>query len=1159
MIEDFSEEASDARRVAANATDTAIRAAPIQAVSEEASPVVEADTSRPVTADQPSVPYVIYATDIANNAVTNAAGVSECPTSVVLSEAGNSPHSQQNFEVFVRETLDRSTAAAAAESTDDVMPEATTLHPFASELAQEITQDALNTLETDAQQQADAQQAQATQAGTEHRHAAEDEQQVHSGDAEQHQQHTPETAQQFLPDEPGTPVSVGATSYSLLCDSYAADAANRTLEGAVVASRQLEEQQVDTSKPTQRQETQPEQPTQPEETHLHQPTQPKEAQLHQPTEPAQPTQPEQPTQAQEAQLHQPTEPDQPTQPEQTTQAQEAQLHQPTEPDQPTQPEQTTQAKEAQLHQPTEPAQPTQPEQTTQPKEAQLHQPTEPAQPTQPEETTQPKEAQLDQPTEPAQLTQPEERTQEKEAQLHQPTEPAQPTQPEETTQPKEAQLHQPTEPAQPTQPEQPTQPKEAQSHQPTQPEQPPQLKETQSHQPTRLEQPTQPEGTQSHKPTQPEEQIEGPVSKDLGVEAPADDHVDLPGDEKTPVSVGVASQSLACMSYASDIATKAVDYAMASEEASDIMRPISAAVSDPAPDVVQEVAHEVFANLHNGPVETEDPPSPSALEGAGQQTDITNDDKRPSTPVSVGAASNSLVCDSCAADIAHRTMDYALSANQEATEQRAAEQGPAEPSQDDIRVVEEKPQPIQAVLVKPQPKTPVEPQEPRTPGSPESVGGTSNSIACDSYAADVANRTLDQTLVSEQSRDVERPTQPAQPTQSGPQPTKPAESAQPSQPTKPSEVKPSEQGQSTSPSKPPLIPAVQPVKPSGPSVNEPGTPGTPVSVGGTSNSVACDSCAADMATKALHHALVDNSRKAQGVQRTPDAQTFQPSSTTQTGPIDQGKNGAPNLALRQDTASCHDETVIVPADAELAKDLVAHAMGDAVAAEGTASDVHTLDAETISNVHPVGPLIKPGKSETEVGSRTPVSVGGASMSHACDAYAAAVASSSVDKVLSRMQASPEVRGGPWQTEPRHDGGQATGPGQDIQPTQPNQPTPNQPDQVTQPSQPTQPTQLPSLPTNGLERRDTGSVVSESVAQGGSIDLAHIVSSAVAEACREANLSLIASVNTDDVDEADPEQVVRQAVEEALRTELAQRVSGIHSKEAKETGGADELC
>ena len=1009
MIEDFNEEASDAQRVAANATDTAIRVAPMQAVSEEASPVVEADTSRPVTADDQhsGVPYVIYATDIANNVVTNAALISECPTSVVLSEAGNSPHGQQQFEVFVRETLDRSTAAAAAESTDDVMPETTTLHPFASELAQEITQDALNTLETDAQQQADARQAQATQAGTEHRHAAADEQQ-NSRDAEQHEQHTPETAQEFLPDEPGTPVSVGATSYSLLCDSYAADAANRTLEGAMVASRQLEEQQVDTSKPTQPQETQPEQPTQPEETQLHQPTQP--------------------------------------------------------------------------------------EQPTRPKEAQSHQPTEPEQPMQLKET----------------------------------------------------------------------QPKEVQLHQPTQPEQPTQLEETQSHQPTQPELPTQPEGTQSYQPTQPEEQIEGPISKDPDAEAVAD-HVDLPGDEKTPVSVGVASQSLACMSYASDIATKAVDYAMASEEASDIMRPISAAVSDPAPDVVQEVAHEVFANLHDGPVEAaEDPASPSALEGAGQKTD-TKDDRRPSTPVSVGAASNSLVCDSCAADIAHRTMDYALSANQEAIEQeRPVEQGPPEPSQDVIRVEVEKPQPIQAVLEKPQPKTPVEPQEPRTPGSPESVGGTSNSIACDSYAADVANRTLDHALVSEQSRDVERRAQPAQPTQSGPHPTKPAESAQPSQPTKPSEAKPSEQGQSTSPSKPPLIPAVQPAKPSGPSVNEPGTPGSPVSVGGTSNSVACDSCAADMANKALHHALVDNSRKAQGAQRTPDAQTFQPSSTTQTGPMDQGKSGASNQVRRQDTASCHDETVIAPADAELAKDLVAHAMGDAVAAEGTASDVHTLDAESVSNVHPVGPLIKPGKSETEVGSRTPVSVGGASMSHACDAYAAVVASSSVDKVLAGMQASPEVQGGPWQTQPRHDGGQATEPGQDIQPTQPSQPTqlnqqtPNQPDQVTQQSQPTQPTQLPSLPTNGLERRDTGSVVSESVAQGGSIDLAHIVSSAVAEACREANLSLIASINTDDVDEADPEQVVRQAVEEALRTELAQRVSGIHSKEAKETGGADVL-
>ena len=151
-------------------------------------------------------------------------------------------------------------------------------------------------------------------------------------------------------------------------------------------------------------------------------------------------------------------------------------------------------------------------------------------------------------------------------------------------------------------------------------------------------------------------------------EVPQPPHV-LPERPQTPVSVDVASQSLACMSHAAEISNKAVDYAMASEAASEVMRP-NTANSDPVDDVWREELR---------------------------------------TPVSVGAESNSMAYDSYASDIAHRTMDCALSAQGAPTLPTPAQEVPATP----------------------------DPQA----GTPVSVGADSNSLACDSYAADIAQVT----------------------------------------------------------------------------------------------------------------------------------------------------------------------------------------------------------------------------------------------------------------------------------------------------------------------------------------------------------------------------------------------------------------------------------
>ena len=149
VVEDFHEEqVPAAQQVAASTTEALIRAAPLQAVKQDLEPAVEPETPRSVAqtdTHQSNVPYVIHATDLATHAVTRAM-ISECPTSVVVSEAG-SPHPEhQQLEGFIQDTIGRSTEAAAAET--EIIPEEGVVQPFVSELAQDMTQEAVDNLDT---------------------------------------------------------------------------------------------------------------------------------------------------------------------------------------------------------------------------------------------------------------------------------------------------------------------------------------------------------------------------------------------------------------------------------------------------------------------------------------------------------------------------------------------------------------------------------------------------------------------------------------------------------------------------------------------------------------------------------------------------------------------------------------------------------------------------------------------------------------------------------------------------------------------------------------------------------------------------------------------------------------------------------------------------
>ncbi|CAK9027552.1 unnamed protein product, partial [Durusdinium trenchii] len=62
---------------------------------------------------------------------------------------------------------------------------------------------------------------------------------------------------------------------------------------------------------------------------------------------------------------------------------------------------------------------------------------------------------------------------------------------------------------------------------------------------------------------------------------------------------------------------------------------------------------------------------------------------------------------------------------------------------------------------------------------------------------------------------------------------------------------------------------------------------------------------------------------------------------------------------------------------------------------------------------------------------------------------------------------------------------------------------------------------------------------DSTASESNLDLAHLVSNAVTEACREANLSIVGSVGST----PEEQDLVRSAVEAALRTELGERPDG----------------